>query len=218
MPPAELTDEVAAQLLQEKASGPTPLGYHPETGEPVFVLKGPYGPYVQLGANGEDGDKKPHRVSLPKGMKPEDVTLEQALALLELPRTLGTHPETGEPVEAGIGRFGPYVRHNGEYRSLAADDDVLRITLERALELLAQEKGSRRRAEKLRDLGAHPEDGEPVAVYAGRYGPYVKHGRINASLPKDVNADDVTLEQALELLAKKAAKKPRKRRKRTKKA
>lgn len=218
MPPAELTDAVALQLLQEKASGPTPLGYHPQTGEPVFVLKGPYGPYVQLGENGGDKAQKPHRVSLLKGMKPEDVTLEQALALLELPRTLGTHPETGEPVEAGIGRFGPYVRHNGEYRSLTAADDVLRITLERALELLAQEKNTRRRAEKLRELGAHPEDGKPVAVYAGRYGPYVKHGRLNASLPKGVEPQTITLEQALELLAKKAAKKPRTRRKRGKKA
>ncbi len=217
MPPAELTDEVALRLLQEKASGATPLGYHPQSGQPIFVLQGPYGPYVQLGENGENGDEKPRRVSLPKGLSPQEVTLQQALELLALPRTLGTHPETGAPIQAGIGRFGPYVRHNGEYRSLGDGDDVLTVTLERALELLTQAKQTRRRAEKLRELGTHPEDGKVVAIYNGRYGPYVKHGRLNASLPKGVDVETVTLEQALELLAKKAAKKTRTRRKRSKK-
>jgi DNA topoisomerase-1 len=149
---------------------------------------------------------------LPKGLPPDSVTLEQALALLDLPRVLGVHPETGEPVEAGMGRFGPYVRHNGEYRSLGADDDVLTITLERALALLAQKKS--RRTELVRELGTHPEDGQPVGLYTGRYGAFVRHGKVNASVPKDTPLESVTLEAALSLLAqKKAAPKSRKKKK-----
>lgn len=212
LPPGDLTTEQAEQLLRQKGEGPEPLGYHPETGEPIFVLIGRYGPYVQQGTNGENGSNgsgpKPPRVSLPKGTRPETVTLEQALGWLSLPRTLGPHPETGEPVEAGIGRYGPFVRHAGTYRSLRQQDDVLTITLDRALELLAQEKGARRSATPQRTLGEHPDTGEPVAIYEGRYGPYVKHGKTNASLPKGVALEDVTLEQALALLAEKKAKKP----------
>ena len=212
MPPADLVESEIARLLSEKKTGPTPLGYDPASGEPIFVLQGPYGPYVQRGENGNgEGKSKPPRVSLPKGMAPESVTLERALALLSLPRTLGNHPESGAPVEAGIGRFGPYVRHNGEYRSLTANDDVLTVTLDRALALLAKEKG-RARTELLRELGAHPDDGEPVGLYDGRYGPFVKHGKVNASLPKGVAADQVTLETALALLGKKAAARPRRKR------
>jgi len=210
--PGDLTAQEAALLLRQKGEGPTPLGQHPDTGEPVFVLVGPYGPYVQHGANGESGngaasDRKPPRVSLPKGTRPETVTFEQALAWLSLPRTLGVHPDTGQPVEAGMGRYGPFVRHAGTYRSLR-QDDVLTISLERALELLAQEKPARRSSTALRTLGDHPADGEPVAVYDGRYGPYVKHGSINASLPKSVSASEITLDQALALLEEKQAKGP----------
>ncbi|MCL4239093.1 MAG: type I DNA topoisomerase [Anaerolineae bacterium] len=211
MPPADLVESEITRLLSEKQSGPAPLGHDPASGEPIFVLQGPYGPYAQRGENGNGEGKsrpKPQRVSLPKGVSPESVTLEQAIALLNLPRTLGAHPDSGEPVEAGIGRFGPYVRHSGEYRSLAPGDDVLTITLERALALLAQAKG-RQRTELLRELGAHPDDGGPVGLYDGRYGPFVKHGKLNASLPKGMAADQVTLESALALLAKKATAKPR---------
>jgi len=211
LPPGDLGEEQAIKLLHEKESGPTPLGHHPETGEPIYVLKGPYGPYVQQGANGDpDSKKKPPRASLPKGMKPEDLTLERALGLLQLPRTLGTHPETGEKVEVGIGRFGPFVRHNGEYRSLSAQDDVLAIGLERALALLAQEKKTRR-TELLRELGKHPETGEVVALYTGRYGPFVKLGKVNVSIPKETAADAVTLEMALALLGQKKTQKSTKR-------
>lgn len=211
MPPGDLVDEEAARLLREKENGPTPLGLHPDTGEPIFVIIGPYGPYIQLGENGENGKgKKPPRVSLPKGTDPDDITLEQALALLALPRVLGQHPDTGKDVQAGIGRFGPYVRHDGDYRSLTRQDDVLTVTLGRALELLAEEKGKRRKSSVLRELGAHPGDGKPIAVYDGRYGPYVKHGKTNASLPKDVAAEDITLEQAVDLLAQKQAQKTKK--------
>ncbi len=211
LPPADLVPEEVERLLREKESGPTPLGYQPETGEPVYVLVGPYGPYAQLGANGDnDSSPKPRRVSLPKGMKPESVTLEQAVALLSLPRALGVHPETGKPVEAGIGRFGPYVRCEGEYRSLHKGDDVLTVGLERAVELLSQAK--KQRIELVRELGPHPADGQAIGLYNGRYGPYVKHGKTNASLPKDMSPDTITLEQAAELLKQKKTQKSTKRR------
>jgi DNA topoisomerase-1 len=214
-PPGDLVDEEAQRLLQEKTEGPKPLGHHPETGEPVFVLIGPYGPYVQLGDNGDNGTR-PHRVSLPKGTRPESVTLEQALALLQLPRVLGQHPETGNDIEAGIGRFGPYVRHDGEYRSLAKEDDVLTIRLARALELLAKEKGKRRSAALIREIGPHPDDGKPVAIYEGRYGPYVKHGKLNASLPKNAAVETITVDEAVALLAQKKAAKAKKKKSTTK--
>ncbi|MBN1565065.1 MAG: DNA topoisomerase I, partial [Anaerolineae bacterium] len=172
-------------------------------------------PYIQLGENGDSG--KPRRVSLPKTMQPDDVTLKTALELLQLPRNLGEHPETGKKIEAGIGRFGPFVRHNGEYRSLTKNDNVLTIDHARALELLAQEKGKRQHAKAVRELGKHPTDGEPVAIYEGRYGPYVKHGKINASLPKDVSIEALTMAEAVELLEKKKAQ-PKKKRTRKKKA
>ncbi len=210
LPPGDLTDAEILRLLEEKEAGPKPLGYDPETGQPVLVLVGPYGPYVQLGENDNNGKEKPPRVSLPEGTSPDEISLDHALKLLALPRELGKHPETGKPIEAGIGRFGPYVRHEGSYRSLTAEDDVLTVDLDRALELLAEEKGKRRKSSLLRDLGEHPEDGETVGVYTGRYGPYVKHGRTNASLPKNVAVDDVTLEQALKLLADKKARKRKK--------
>jgi DNA topoisomerase-1 len=209
MPPADLVESEAVRLLSEKKSGPSPLGYDPASGEPIFVLQGPYGPYLQRGENDNgEGKSRPPRVSLPKGMSPDSLTLERALALLSLPRTLGKHPDSGQQVEAGVGRFGPYVRHEGEYRSLTAHDDVLTVSLERALALLAQKKG-RARLELLRELGAHPADGEPVGLYDGRYGPFVRHGKVNASLPKGMAADQVTLEAALALLEKKAASRPR---------
>ncbi len=212
--PADLNPEQVEILLRQKTEGPDKLGLHPETGEPIYLLMGGYGPYVQLGEATEE-NKKPKRASLPKGVKPEEVTLEMAVGLLSLPRTLGTHPETGAKIQAGLGRFGPYVVHNQgkegkDYRSLKAEDDVLTISLERALELLAQPKrtrgGSRGSAKKpLRELGVHPEDKEPVNIYDGPYGPYVKHGKINAGIPEGETVETLTLEKALKLLAQKAA-------------
>ncbi|MEB3281047.1 MAG: type I DNA topoisomerase [Lyngbya sp.] len=221
--PADLTPELVQELLQQKTEGPEKLGLHPETGEAIFMLIGPYGPYVQLGEESEE-NKKPKRVSLPKGVEKDSVTLDMAVGLLSLPRLLGLHPETGAKVKAAIGRFGPYVVHDQgkegkDYRSIKAPDDVLTITLDRALEMLAQPKatrGSRRSATPLRELGAHPEDGEPVNVYNGPYGPYVKHGKTNASVPKEVTVEDVTLEKALEWLAAKASSGSKSRKKSTK--
>lgn len=215
--PADLNQEQVQQLLRQKTEGPDKLGVHPETGEPIYLLVGTYGPYVQLG-EATDANPKPKRASLPKGMTPETVTLEQAIGLLALPRLLGVHPETGAKVQASLGRFGPYVVHDQgkagkEYRSLKAGDDVLTITLERALELLAEPKGQRgRRAatskQALRELGPHPEDGEPIKIYDGPYGPYVKHGKTNAGIPEGETVESLSLEQAVALLtAKQGSKK-----------
>ncbi|APB34378.1 DNA topoisomerase I [Gloeomargarita lithophora Alchichica-D10] len=207
--PAQLTPQVIEELLRQKTAGPTKLGMHPETGEPIFALTGTYGPYVQLGEATEI-NKKPKRASLPKGVTPEQVTLEMAVGLLALPRALGAHPAGGK-VKAGLGRFGPYVVHDRgkesqDFRSLKPEDDVLSVTLERALELLAQPKASRGRSSStpLRELGAHPQDKEPVNVYQGPYGYYVKHGKVNAGLPDGTTPETVTLAQAVELLAQRS--------------
>lgn len=210
-PPADLDASQVETLLRQKTEGPEKLGLHPETGEPIYVLIGPYGPYVQLGEKTDD-NPKPKRASLPKGMTIQDATIEKAVGLLALPRTLGVHPETGAKVQANLGRFGPYVVHDQgkegkDYRSLKGDDHVLTVTLERALELLAEPKtgrGRRAAAKPLRELGAHPEDGEPVNVYNGPYGAYVKHGKVNASLPEGETVESISLEMAVQALAEKA--------------
>jgi len=212
--PADLDPEQVQVLLKQKTEGPEKLGVHPEIGEPIFLLIGSYGPYVQLGEVTED-NKKPKRASLPKGVNKEDVTLEMAVGLLSLPRLLGEHPATSCKIKAGLGRFGPYVVHdqgkNGkDYRSLKAGDDVLTINLERALELLAQPKKSRggnrtKTKTALKELGNHPTDNEPINIYDGPYGPYVNHKKTNASLPEGKSLEDITLEMALELLAAKSS-------------
>ncbi len=202
----------------EADAGPKELGEDPATGLKVSLRKGPYGHYVQLGENGngsgETGSKakgkekepKPKRVSLPRGLPPADVDLPRALALLSLPREVGRHPETGEMITAGIGRFGPYLKHGAAYKSLGQDDDVLTIGLNRAVSLLAEAKaGGRRGAAPGKALGEHPEDGAPVTLHEGRYGPYVKHGRVNATIPKSIPPDQVTLDQAVALLAERQA-------------
>ena len=210
--PADLDPEQVEFLLKQKTEGPEKLGLHPETGEPIYVLIGSYGPYVQLGEVSET-NKKPKRASLPKGTDKDSVTLDMAVSLLTLPRLLGSHPETGAKVQANLGMYGPYVVHDQgkvgkDYRSIKPPDDVLTITLDRALELLSQPKAARGRsktATPLKELGAHPESGELINVYDGRYGPYVKHGDINASLSKDESVENFTLQRALELLATKEA-------------
>lgn len=210
--PADLDPQKVEILLRQKTSGPEEIGRHPETGEPIYVLIGRYGPYIQLGDKSDD-NPKPKQVSLPKEVKPEDVTLEMAVGLLSLPRTLGTHPETGATIQANLGPYGPYIVHNTkqgkDYRSLKAGDDVLTVSLERALELLSEPKKARsnngRSKAALRELGSHPEDGEPVNIYNGPYGPYIKHGKINARIPEGVSAEEVNLDTALQLLATKAS-------------
>ncbi|SRR5579883_892036 len=209
--PADLDPKQVETLLRQKTSGPDQLGRHPDTGEPIYVLIGPYGPYVQLGDKSEE-NPKPKQASLPKGVTPENVTLDMAVGLLALPRTLGVHPETGAKIQANLGKFGPYIVHDQgkdgkDYRSLKAADDILTISLERALELLSEPKKGRTNSNKskaaLRELGAHPEDGEPVNIYNGPYGPYIKHAKTNVSIPEGESVEDITLSQALELLATK---------------
>jgi DNA topoisomerase-1 len=174
------------------------LGAHPDTGEQITVRRGPYGVYAQLGeADPEDKKKKPRRTSLPKGLEGDAITLEQAVALLSLPRLVGIHPETKEPIEAGIGRFGPFVKMGAIFGSLDRDDDVLAIGMNRAVELLAKKMAS------IRNLGAHPKGGEPVAVRKGRFGPYVQHGSTVANLPRGVAMEEITLDEAVALLAEK---------------
>jgi DNA topoisomerase-1 len=180
--------------------GPRELGADPATNLPVSLRKGPYGLYVQLGQG--DESEKPKRVSLPKGLAPAEVTLDQAVKLLALPREIGVHPADGKKIVAAIGRFGPYIKHGDEFRSVRGDDDVLTIGINRAVSLLAEPKkgGGRRTPTPLRVLGNHPADNAPVNLFSGRYGPYVSHGGVNATLPRDIEPETVTIEQALELL------------------
>jgi len=206
--PGDLDAEKAELILRQKADGPEALGTDPETGDQIYLLFGQYGPYLQLGQVSEE-NPKPKRASLPKAIKPEDMSLEDALGLLRLPRHLGEHPVGGK-IQAGLGRFGPYVVHDkgkGEkdYRSLKAEDDVLQISLERAMELLAMPKKGRGGRTALKDLGSPAGAEEAIQLFDGPYGLYVKQGKVNASLPEGTTAETITLEQAVELLAAKAS-------------
>src|SRR5690242_18045732 len=179
------------------------IGTDPATGKLIQLLVGPFGPYVQLGE--PEGDKKPKRVSVPKNVAPDAVDLAIAQKLLALPRDLGAHPEGGKKVVAAIGRFGPYVSHDGQFKSIPKDESVFDIALDRAVALLKEPKQFGARG-ALKVLGKHPADNQPVALYSGRYGAYVKHGKVNATLPDQNAINDITLEEALELLAAKAKK------------
>ena len=181
--------------------GPRALGDDPTTGLQVIIKKGPYGFYVQLG-DSEDKKVKPKRVSLPNGMDAGSVDLDRALKLLALPREIGTHPETQQPISAGIGKFGPYLKLGDIYKSLPKGDDVLEIGMNRAVELLAGASAKPRTPAK--ELGAHPADGKPVTQGSGRFGPYVSHNKLYANLPK--GQTEVTLEEAVVLLNAKAEK------------
>jgi len=171
---------------------------------------------VQLGETPERGARapKPRRASLPDGRTEDTVTLDEALRLLDLPRLVGAHPDDGEPIETNFGRFGPYVRHGSEFRSLESDEDVFTVSLERALQILAEPKRSRRRqAQKtvLRELGAHPTSGAAIQLVQGRYGPYVTDGTTNASLARGADPGTITLEQAVTMIDERAAAGPAKR-------
>ena len=181
------------------------LGDDPVSGLPVLLLRGPFGYYVQLGEVEVGAKVKPKRISWPKELPPEDADLAAATKLLQLPKDLGLHPESGKKVIVNIGRFGPYIGHDGKFKSIPRTDSVFTIQLERAVELLAEARTSNT---VLRELGAHPDDQKPVEVCNGRYGPYVRHGKVNATLPKDISPDEVTLPEALTLLAERVAKGP----------
>jgi DNA topoisomerase-1 len=202
----------AGENAGEETGGDRDLGIDPETGQPVSLKIGRFGPYVETPVPGED---KPKRSSLPKGWSPATLTLEQASRLLSLPRPVGDHPEDGKPITAGLGRYGPFILHAGTYANVTDIEEVFEIGLNRAVVLLAEKraggfKGRGAAVAPLKDLGAHPETGDPVHVMAGRFGPYVKSGKVNATLPKGTAPEEMTLEIALPLLAARAAAAPAK--------
>jgi DNA topoisomerase-1 len=209
--PDELTAEGALSLLAAEAAGEDPLGSDPTSGEPVYVRTGRYGPYVQLGEDPERDEKgkiradapKPRRASLWAGMTPETLTVEQALELLSFPKTLGPHPESGEPVTVQDGPRGPYVRAGEESRSLRDLEHLRSVTLEEALRILAEPRAARRGGPQppIAELGAHPVSGEPIVVRSGRFGPYVTDGTLNASVPKGTDAASLEIDEAVALLA-----------------
>jgi len=200
--PADLTVEKALELVRVKAEGPRTIGVDQTTGMNVYVMNGRYGAYVQLGETPE-GKKaeKPKRASLQADMTESTITLEEALKLLSLPRVVGLHPDDNEPIVTNFGRFGPYVKHGDEFRSLESEDDVFKIGFDAALELIRAPKVSRRRqSAQKKVLKELTSNGTTFKLLAGRYGPYVTDGTTNASIPKSTNPESVTFEQAAQLL------------------
>ncbi|MBN9060145.1 MAG: topoisomerase DNA-binding C4 zinc finger domain-containing protein, partial [Rhizobiales bacterium] len=195
------------------ADGAKVLGKDPVTGLDVTLRTGRFGPYVQLGE--PEGKEKPKRSSLPKGWEAGSLDLEKALALLSLPREVGIHPEDGKPIQAGIGRYGPFLLHDGKYANLDSVDEVFTVGINRAVSAIAEKaarggRPARAGAEPLKTLGDHPTLGGPITVHAGKYGPYVKHGAVNATLPKTLAPETVSLDEAVALIAEKAGKTPAK--------
>ncbi|GAB6088707.1 type I DNA topoisomerase [Spirochaeta dissipatitropha] len=202
--PADLTADDIRELVELQKNGPVPVGAHPETGENIYCLMGRYGPYVQLGEK-TDENPKPKRSSLPADMDPKNVELAAAVELLALPRDLGDHPETGKPVRANNGRFGPYVVHDGDFRSLGKDYDLFTVTLEDALHIFSQPKKGRGGSVQIKDFGKHPKTKKNISVYSGKYGPFIKYGSKNVGLPEEFKesesaVDKLTLEKAVELV------------------
>ena len=199
----EAIEEIFSMAIEEDRE----LGQDTESSESIWLKKGPYGPYVQL------GDSK-KRKSIPKGTAQEDITLELGLQLLTLPRTVGDHPETGEPILADYGRFGPYIKAGKQNASLRGPETPLDITVEKAVELLANRN---KRSSELRTLGDHPETGESLVLKDGRFGPYITDGKFNASLPRTFTPESVTLDDAVELINKKRLAPTRKKKRKTRK-
>jgi DNA topoisomerase I len=219
MAPDEVTLEVALQLLDQAEKGDEPLGTCPDTNKPVYVKVGRFGPYVQRGNT--DEEEKPQNASLLKGMAPEQIDLETALKLLSLPRTLGVHPEKNEPIEAQNGRYGPYIKCGTDTRSLPADISPLDVTFEQAVHLLAQPKTRGRgatRKEPLRSFDASPITQKAVQILDGRFGPYITDGVTNVSLRRGMTPEEITFDEALGMLADKAAQGPAPKRASRKKA
>ena len=213
-PECRYTRQIGQTAAEAGDGQPRVLGNDPETGEPISLRSGRFGPYVQLGEG-----EKPKRSSIPKGTSLSDVDFELALKLLALPREVGKHPETGNPIVANFGRFGPYVKHDGVYASLDSEDEVFTVGINRAVTVLAEKKAKGRGprgAEALKELGAHPQSGTMIKVMKGRYGPYVSDGDVNATLPREMDPMTVTLDQAVALIAERIAKGGGKRPKKTK--
>ncbi|MEL6369306.1 MAG: type I DNA topoisomerase [Pseudomonadota bacterium] len=223
-PDCQFTKQLsAAENDPNAAVGDKNLGVDPDSGLEVFLKSGRFGPYIQLGEQDKESKEKPKRAGIPKTWAVDDVDLEKALQLLSLPREVGPHPDDGEPIEAGLGRFGPFVKHGKLYANLQTIEEVFEVGLNRAVTLIEEKRANPRAgrgatAKPLKELGEHPDTGKPVNVMNGRYGPYVKHEKTNATLPQGTEPDKVTLEQALELIAAKEKKKPTKKKATKKKA
>jgi DNA topoisomerase-1 len=207
-PECRYTRPIAMDGAEETAEGgDRELGFDPATGHAIWLKAGRFGPYV------EELAQPPKRASLPKDWPPASMDIDKALRLLRLPREVGPHPEDGRPILAGIGRYGPYVQHNGTYANLPNAEEVFDVGLNRAVSLLAEKReggrpGRNRESAALKELGAHPADGAPVRILAGRFGPYVKHGATNANVPKGADPAALTLDEAVKLLAEREAKGP----------
>jgi DNA topoisomerase-1 len=198
--PADITPEMAEKLIDQKINGADSLGKDPKTGLPIYVLNGRFGPYVQLGDVTEENDK-PKRASLPPNTLPENVTLPIAISLLALPINLGPHPETQKDIKVGLGRFGPYVVHDGDFRSIPKGTDMFAVDMKLALEMLsAPKKGRSANKTPVKSLGKHPVTDEEIQIFNGPYGPYFKVGKVNASLPENTEVEKATLEMAIEML------------------
>ena len=204
--PADVQDSDLLKIIEEQKNGPEPRWHDPKTGQPIFLFTGRYGLYYQLGEKSET-NPKPRRASIPTGKDPEKMELEEILKLLMLPRDLGIHPETGKAIQASNGRFGPYVSHDGEFRSLRKGDDLYTIDLARALEILAEPKRGKGSNSVIKELGAGP-DGQPISIRTGRYGVYLKHGKKNVGLPDQYKKDperaaELTLAEVIALITQK---------------
>ena len=189
------------------------LGQDPETDLPVTLRTGRFGPYLQLGEQGEDKADKPKRSSIPKGIDAATIDLEKALQLLSLPREVGLHPETGNMITAGLGRYGPFVLHDGKYANLESMEEVFSVGINRAVAVIAEKaagggKGRFQRAGPtvLKDLGVHPDEGGPIQILSGRYGPYIAHNKVYANVPRNKEPEAVSVEEAVALLAERIAK------------
>jgi DNA topoisomerase I len=215
--PADVDRTVLETLKQQREIADAPIGVDPDSGLSIYVKTGRYGPFVQLGEVTEEVPK-PKRVSVPTTVPLETVDLKLALSILSLPRTLGAHPEDQEPIIASVGRYGPYVAHKRTFASLPKGESVLEVELARALVLIAEKQSKSKKAEPIRTVGVHPESGIDIEIFDGRYGPYIKYERLNVTLPKDMSTDEVGIELAVELIAKKAAQKGTKRKPRRKKS
>ena len=214
-PECKYTRPLAGEVEGGDIAGPDgKLLGNDDNGVPVTLRSGRFGPYVQLGEQEEGSKEKPKRSSIPKGLDLAAVDLTKALELLSLPRLIGTHPEDGEPIEANLGRYGPYVKHNKTYANIKDADELFTIGMNRAVELIAQKLASRggrgAAAKPLKELGEHPTEGGPVNVMDGRYGPYVKWEKVNATIPKETEPQDVTMDMAVDLIAAKAPAKKKK--------
>lgn len=197
--PADITAELIEKWIEQKQKGADSLGKDPVTDQNIYVLSGRYGPYVQLGESDGEGSK-PKRVSLPPTMDPANVQIVDAIDLLSLPKNLGLHPEKNKEVKVGIGRFGPYVVCDGDFRSIPKSENFLKFPFNKALELLNQPKKGRGNSQVLKELGLHPKSGEAIQVVNGPYGPYLKMGKKNQSLPEGVTPEQITFESAVELM------------------